>query len=67
MMKLVNIKYIKISSNGATSFSFNCLNSVKQVIFYEKDSVNSQFSIKPTRNQVFQSSSNTSYKSKYKF
>ena len=66
-MKSANIKCIKVSSNGTLSFSSTCLIDSKQVIFYEKDSINSQFFIKPTRNQVFQSPSSTSYKSKYKF
>ena len=66
-MKSINIKHIKVSSNGAISFSFTYLKSIKQVVFYEKDFINSQFSIKPTKNQAFQSSYNTFYKSKYKF
>ena len=66
-MKSVTIKHIKVLSNGTTSFSFSCLKSPKQVIFYEKDLMRSKFYIKPTKNQEFQTKFHISYKSKYKF
>ena len=65
-MKSASIKCVTVSSNGTIKFSATCLKSIKQVIFHEKDLTSLQFFIKPTKSQLFQNISHTSYKSKYK-
>ena len=65
-MKPINLKRVTVSSNGAINFSFSCFTDSKQIIFYEKDFVNSALFNKFTRNQKLQSLSYVSYKSKYK-
>jgi len=65
-MKPFIIKRVEVSTNGAISFSSGCFHDLKQVIFCEKDLINSQFFSKSKQNQISQSSLYTSYKSKYK-
>jgi DNA-binding GntR family transcriptional regulator len=64
-MKPVIIKRIEVSTNGTISFFSGCFHDLKQVVFYEKDLINSQFFSKLKQNQISQSSFYTSYKSKY--
>lgn len=66
-MKLVNIKFIEIFTDGTIHLSRINLKSTKQLIFYEKDVRNSLFLKKLTKKQSFQNLSQNSYKSKYKF
>ena len=66
-MKLVNIKFIEIFTNGTVNFSHAGLKSTKQFIFYEKDMRSSLFFKKITTKQSFQNLQQNSYKSKYKF
>ena len=66
-MKSVNVKFIEISTNGTVNLSYKELKSLKQVIFYEKDSKNSSLSKKLTKKQSFHNFPKNYYKSKYKF
>ena len=66
-MKLVNIKFIEIFTDGTLNFSQTSLKSSKQLAFYEKDRNNSLFFKKIKKNQSFQNLPRNSYKSKYKF
>lgn len=66
-MKIVNVRFVEIFTNGAINFSYKGLKISKQVGFYEKDSKNSLFYKKPTKKQLSQNLSQNSYKSKYKF
>lgn len=66
-MKLINIKFVEISTDGAISFSYATLRSTKQQAFYEKDNKNFLFTKKPMKVQSFQNMSRNLYKSKYKF
>ena len=66
-MKLVNIKFIEIFTDGTINFSHTSLKSTKQLIFYEKDIKNSLLFKKTTAKQSFQNLQQNSYKSKYKF
>ena len=66
-MKLVKIKSIEILTDGTTHFSHTNLKSIKQAVFYEKDSRTSLFSKKIVKKQIFQNLQRNSYKSKYKF
>jgi hypothetical protein len=65
-MKSCTIKRIQVFTNGTTSFFLGCLTDLNQVVFYEKDLINSQLFSKSKRNQISQNLSYTSYKSKYK-
>ena len=65
-MRSALIKHIKIFTDGTIVSSSTCFKSVKQVIFYEKDLVNTPFFSKFKKNQVFQNVSSISYKTKYK-
>lgn len=66
-MKSISIKSIEIFTDGTVNFSYIFLKSRKQVMFNEKDAKNSLFFKKLTTAQSIQSSSRTSYKSRYKF
>ena len=66
-MKFVNVKFIEILSDGTVIFSYKGLKTFKQHIFYEKDAKSFSFFKKPTKEQLFQNSSQNFYKSKYKF
>jgi|GEM_PF-5848205 len=66
-MKSISIKSIEVFSNGTISFSYTHFKSNKQVIFYEKDFLNSIFSKSSKKSQQSKSIFRTSYKSKYKF
>ena len=65
-MKSASIKRITVSSKGTIHFSATCLINSKQVTFHEKDLASLPFFTKPTKNQLLQNISYTSYKSKYK-
>ena len=65
-MKSVSTKFIKVFTDGTISFTSACLKSKKQVIFYEKDKINSLFFQKARKKKSFQNSLSISYKSKYK-
>jgi hypothetical protein len=66
-MKSISIKSIEIFTDGTVNFSYIFLKSRKQVMFNEKDAKNSLFFKKLTTPKSIQSSSRTSYKSRYKF
>ena len=66
-MKSIKIYRIEISTNGTINFSYNCLADSQKVVFYEKDILNLTFFRRPTKNQIVQNLTYTSYKSKYKF
>ena len=65
-MKQHSIKQIEIFSNGTVNFSLKCLVNLKQVVFYEKDFINSQIFSKAKKFQNLQISSRAFYKSKYR-
>ena len=65
-MKLISKKFVKVFTDGTLSFSFTCLKYRKQVIFYEKDQINSLFFQTSKKNNEFQNSFNEAYKLKYK-
>lgn len=66
-MKLFNIKFVEVFTNGTLNFSHKELKSLKQVFFYEKDFKNSLLFKKPKTKQFFHNLPKNSYKSKYKF
>ena len=65
-MKQHNIKQIEIFSNGTVNFSSKCSVNLKQIVFYEKDFINSQIFSKFKKIRTLQISSRAFYKSKYK-
>jgi hypothetical protein len=66
-MRLINVKFIEISTNGTVNFSYKGLKTVKQVGFYEKDLKNAMFSKKTAKKQLSLNLQKNLYKSKYKF
>ena len=66
-MKIINIKYIEIFTDGTANLSYAGFSSLKQKVFHEKDAVNSFLIRKSAKPQLFQNSRQKSYKSKYKF
>ena len=65
-MNSISIKSIKVFTDGTISISFIGLESNEQVIFHEKDIINSSFSQKSRTSNSFQNTSTISYKAKYK-
>ena len=66
-MKVVNIKFIEIFTDGTVHFNYKSLKYFKQLVLYEKDSKNFLFCKKPTSKQASQNLPQNFYKLKYKF
>ena len=65
-MKSAKIKFIEVFSDGTTNLSRASLETDKQTIFYEKDTLTLVFAKKPTKVQFSQNTSPVLFKSKYK-
>ena len=65
-MRSISIKCIHIFTDGTLDFSPVCWKHKKQIIFYEKDKINSLFHQKLEKGNKFQNSLSVLYKSKYK-
>lgn len=61
------MKLVEIFTDGTLHFTKKHTQSIKQIIFYEKDSRTSLFSKKVRKKQLFQNLHQNVYKSKYKF